>query len=142
MALSLKETSLAMVQDNRGSVRKEVGLLVKLRHPDVQTFAEQFSTNLSQGGMFIRTRSPHPPGTMVRFEVQIAGGVRVLRGTAEVRWARQENEPGGAPGMGLQFKQLDAVSRQLIDQILEKKKAPAIPSPAAAARPATAPPAS
>ena len=74
---------------NRKTDRKAVGLLVQLKHADVGTFAQEFAVNLSPGGMFIRSRQPQPVGTLVRFEVQIAGGVRVMRGQAVVRWTRE-----------------------------------------------------
>ncbi|MFP2933716.1 TIGR02266 family protein, partial [Pyxidicoccus sp. 3LG] len=61
---------------------------MKLKHETVGSFAEEFATNLSPGGMFVRSRTPQPVGTPVKFEVQIAGGVRVLRGAATVRWVR------------------------------------------------------
>jgi molecular chaperone DnaK len=107
----------------RATDRKSVGLLVKLKHSDVGSFAEEFATNLSPGGMFIRSRSPQPVGTLVKFEVQIAGGVRVLRGTAVVRWVRQVADAEGPPGMGLQFQDLDPVTQALIDRMLELNRA-------------------
>ncbi len=100
-----------------------MGLLVKLKHSDVGSFAEEFATNLSPGGMFIRSRTPQPVGTLVKFEVQIAGGVRVLRGTAVVRWVRQVADAEGPPGMGLQFQELDPVTQALIDRMLELNRA-------------------
>ncbi|HEX8703563.1 MAG TPA: TIGR02266 family protein [Myxococcaceae bacterium] len=100
-----------------------MGLLVKLKHSDVGSFAEEFATNLSPGGMFIRSRSPQPVGTLVKFEVQIAGGVRVLRGTAVVRWVRDVPDAEGPPGMGLQFQDLDPVTQALIDRMLELNRA-------------------
>ncbi len=100
-----------------------MGLLVKLKHSDVGSFAEEFATNLSPGGMFIRSRTPQPVGTLVKFEVQIAGGVRVLRGTAVVRWVRHVPDAEGPPGMGLQFQDLDPVTQALIDRMLELNRA-------------------
>ncbi|WP_224244643.1 TIGR02266 family protein [Hyalangium gracile] len=114
-----------MEQGRRATDRKAVGLLVKLKHSDVGSFAEEFATNLSPGGMFIRSRTPQPVGTLVKFEVQIAGGVRVLRGTAVVRWVRAANDPEGPPGMGLQFQELDPVTQALIDRMLQLNKAAA-----------------
>src|SRR5690606_33817579 len=99
--------------------RKSVALLVQLKHPDVGTFAEQWATNLSPGGMFIRTRKPQAVGTRLRFEVKIAGGVRVMRGLAEVRWVRHEGDPAGPPGMGLSFSGLDPTTQQLVDRMLK-----------------------
>jgi molecular chaperone DnaK len=112
-----------MEQGRRATDRKSVGLLVKLKHSDVGSFAEEFATNLSPGGMFIRSRSPQPVGTLVKFEVQIAGGVRVLRGTAVVRWVRDVADAEGPPGMGLQFQDLDPVTQALIDRMLELNRA-------------------
>jgi len=112
-----------MDQNKRTTDRKSISLLVQLKHSDVGTFAEEYAVNLSPGGMFIRSRQPQPIGTRLRFEVQIAGGVRVMRGTAVVRWVRLTNDPAGAPGMGLQFLELDEYTRALVDKMLERKKA-------------------
>ncbi|WP_326491748.1 TIGR02266 family protein [Myxococcus stipitatus] len=119
---------------------------MKLKHESVGSFAEEFATNLSPGGMFIRSRTPQPVGTPVKFEVQIAGGVRVLRGTAEVRWVRDVGDPSGPPGMGLQFQELDAASRSLVDMMLLGKSggdgigiAPAVAPLAPSIAPAVAP---
>jgi uncharacterized protein (TIGR02266 family) len=111
-----------MEQGRRATDRKAVGLLVKLKHSDVGSFAEEFATNLSPGGMFIRSRTPQAVGTLVKFEVQIAGGVRVLRGTAVVRWVREVANEEGPPGMGLQFQELDPHTQALIDRMLQLNK--------------------
>ncbi|MCP3059451.1 TIGR02266 family protein [Myxococcus sp. K38C18041901] len=127
-----------MDQGRRTTDRKAVGLLVKLKHESVGSFAEEFATNLSPGGMFIRSRTPQPVGTPVKFEVQIAGGVRVLRGTADVRWVREVGDPAGPPGMGLQFHELDPASRALVDMMLLQRK-PEAPAAVVAPLPAIAP---
>ncbi|MGZ3458520.1 MAG: TIGR02266 family protein, partial [Archangium sp.] len=77
-----------MDQGRRATDRKAVGLLVKLKHTDIDSFVEEFAVNISPGGMFIRSREPQPVGTPVKFEVRIADGVRVLKGAAVVRWVR------------------------------------------------------
>ncbi|HYH94557.1 TIGR02266 family protein [Hyalangium sp.] len=122
-----------MEQGRRATDRKAVGLLVKLKHSDVGSFAEEFATNLSPGGMFIRSRTPQALGTLVKFEVQIAGGVRVLRGTAVVRWVRETANEEGPPGMGLQFQELDPLTQALIDRMLQLNKEAAEAQSASAA---------
>ncbi|MFL5320100.1 MAG: TIGR02266 family protein [Myxococcaceae bacterium] len=106
------------MESGRKQDRKAVGLLVKLQHANVDTFAEEYATNLSPGGMFIRSRQPQPVGTRVKFEVQIAGGVRVMRGSAVVKWVRGAGDPAGAPGMGIQFDELDPATRALVDRMV------------------------
>ncbi|QDF00261.1 TIGR02266 family protein [Myxococcus xanthus] len=128
-----------MDQGRRTTDRKAVGLLVKLKHESVGSFAEEFATNLSPGGMFIRSRTPQAVGTPVKFEVQIAGGVRVLRGSALVRWVREVGDPAGPPGMGLQFEELDMASRALVEMMLMRKTVADSSAPAVQPLPAIAP---
>jgi molecular chaperone DnaK len=121
--------------DNRSNSRKAVGLLVKLKYSGVDEFAERYATNLSDGGMFIRSREPKPVGTEIKFRVEIASGERVLQGTAVVRWIRGPDDPSGSPGMGVQFGTLDESSRALVDRMLASGVAarpPRITSPTAA----------
>lgn len=113
-----------MEEKRKRGARKAVNLLVRLKHPDVSAFAEQYATNLSPGGIFIRTRQPPPVGTLLAIKIEIAAGVRVLQGTATVRWTRAAGDPEGPPGMGLQFEELDEASRALIDRMMA---APAVP---------------
>jgi uncharacterized protein (TIGR02266 family) len=110
-----------MDQGRRGADRKAVGLLVKLKHTDVGSFVEEFAVNISPGGMFIRSREPQPVGTPVKFEVRIADGQRVLRGSAVVRWVRPPEDLSGPPGMGIQFTELEPASQALVDRMLERK---------------------
>ncbi len=107
-----------MSEDSRKQQRKLVGLLVKLQHKGLDEFAAKYATNLSEGGMFIRTREPKPIGTELNFKVEIADGQRVLQGIAIVRWVRPANDPGGPQGMGLEFLKLDDASRALVDRML------------------------
>ncbi len=113
------------MSENRAKERKRVGLLVKLAHKGVEEFAQKYATNLSEGGMFIRTREPKPRGTELNFKVEIADGQRVLQGIAVVRWTRAANDLAGPPGMGLEFLQLDDASRALVDRMLGPR-APAV----------------
>ena len=131
-----------MDQGRRATDRKAVGLLVKLKHTDIGNFVEEFAVNISPGGMFIRSREPQPVGTPVKFEVRIADGLRVMKGSAVVRWVRPPEDLSGPPGMGIQFTELDSPSQSLVDRMLQRKgEAPASAPPvaAAAARPPAAP---
>ncbi|MBL8921816.1 MAG: TIGR02266 family protein [Myxococcaceae bacterium] len=116
----------------RSNERKSVGLLVKLTYSGVDEFAQRYATNLSDGGMFVRTREPRPVGTELHFKVEIASGLRVLQGLAVVRWTRAVGDPSGPPGMGLQFRSLDEASRVLVARMLQGSAPPAAAPPPAA----------
>jgi len=38
--------------------------------PDVDSFIEKFSVNISRGGVFIASKTPKPTGTLLKFEFQ------------------------------------------------------------------------
>ncbi|MBM4778127.1 MAG: TIGR02266 family protein [Archangiaceae bacterium] len=129
--------TLRAVSDHRSNARKAVGLLVKLSYTGVDEFAQRYATNLSDGGMFIRSRDPKPVGTELKFRVEIANGQRVMQGSAIVRWVRGADDPAGAPGMGVQFVALDESSKVLVERMLASTQsakppaiAPATPAPA------------
>jgi molecular chaperone DnaK len=120
--------------------RKTVSLLVKLTYAGVDEFAEKYATNVSRGGFFIRSREPKPVGTELLFRVELANAQRVMQGRGVVRWVRGEGDPAGLGGMGVEFIELDAPSRALVDRIVANKQsaAPAVTPtlrPPAAAKP-------
>jgi molecular chaperone DnaK len=141
--------------DKRAGERSPVGLLLKLSYGTVDEFAERFASNVSRGGIFIRTREPRPVGTLVTFELRLAGGEAVVKGQGVVRWIQPENpaaHPPVAPGMGVQFLELDERSRELVDRIAaqkEQRAGPGVvaerpshtPAPTRAPSPAIPPPA-
>ncbi len=127
----------AVLDHNRTKQRKLVSLLVKLTHKGIDEFVLKYATNISEGGLFIRTREPKAVGTELNFKVDIADGQRVLQGIAIVKWTRPDNDPSGPPGMGLEFLELDPSSRSLVDRMVGKAGALSVaPPPPLPTRPA------
>ncbi|MGV3621428.1 MAG: TIGR02266 family protein [Archangium sp.] len=120
------------MDQNRTKQRKLVSLLVKLTHKGIDEFVQKYATNISEGGMFIRTRDPKPIGTDLSFKVEIADGQRVLQGVATVKWTRSDGDPSGPAGMGLEFRELDDASRMLVDRMLGRTPVEAAPARGAA----------
>jgi len=58
-------------------------------------------TNLSPGGLFVRTSKPLDPGTEVDLEVLIANEETPIHVRGKVVWLRPS--PGQQSGMGIQF---------------------------------------
>jgi molecular chaperone DnaK len=122
-------------------------LLLKLSYGTVEEFVERFASNISRGGLFIRTREPKPVGTLLAFELRLHGGETVVRGQGVVRWIQREDpaaHPPTAPGMGVQFLELDARSREIVERMVTLRErqgvAPGVRTPAPVApRPAHTP---
>src|SRR6187399_1778379 len=112
-----------MAQDTRKDPRAKVlSMTVRYKSATVDEFIEHHSHDVSRGGMFIKTPSPFPPGTLLKFEVRISGDQRVMQGVGRVVWKRESGEVhDGAPaGMGVKFIKIDDMSRGVIDQLVTR----------------------
>jgi len=126
--------------DKRTGERMPVGLAIRLSYGTVDEFVDRFAVNISRGGVFIRTREPRPVGTKVAFELKLQTGESVIRGKGVVRWIQAEKasaHPPPAPGMGIQFTDLDEASRALVERMVTLKErrgvAPGVATPSAVA---------
>jgi uncharacterized protein (TIGR02266 family) len=112
-----------MAQETRKDPRAKVlTMTVRYKSATLDEFIEHHSHDVSRGGMFIKTPSPFPPGTLLKFEVRISGDQRVMQGVGRVVWKRESGEVGdGAPaGMGVKFIKIDDASRTVIDQLVTR----------------------
>lgn len=96
----------------------------------IDEFIAEYVTNISQGGVFIRSKNPLPVGTKVtlKFSV-ILDDFETVEGEGEV--VRVENDDG-QKGMGVAFTKLTAESKTLIDEICARQEAEAAAAAAAA----------
>jgi uncharacterized protein (TIGR02266 family) len=74
--------------------------------------------DLSEGGLFVRTQRPSPPGTPLQLELQDRAGRSVeLEGT--VAWVRSAPDGMGPAGMGVAFHALSDWDRALLNELVE-----------------------
>ena len=101
------------------NARKSERVTINKEFASFDQFVEEYVTNLSRSGAFIKTSTPLPLGTEIdlRFTV-VMDGVEIIEGIGEV--VRVETDPAG---MGVVFKELSAHSAQLLDELLSAKKA-------------------
>jgi hypothetical protein len=77
-------------------------------------FVEEYVTNLSGAGAFVRTDAPLAVGTEVNLKFSVLiDGVETVEGVGVV--VRVATDP---PGMGVVFKKLGACSGRLIERLL------------------------
>ena len=94
-------------RDNeRGTINKEF--------ESFDTFIQEYVTNISRSGVFIRAQKPLPVGTRVNLHFTvIMEDIETIEGEGEV--VRLEKD-----GMGVVFKELSAYSKGLIDKLLTR----------------------
>ena len=95
---------------------------MRFRAATVGEFIEQQTTNLSAGGIFIRSKSPLPRGTLMVFEFQLQDGASLIKGVGRVVWVRRTDSPTGEPpGMGMKFIRIDPESRETFEALMAAK---------------------
>src|SRR5262245_28749358 len=112
-----------MSDEKRNHPRAKVlSMTVRYKSATVDDFVEHHSDNVSRGGIFIKTTSPFPPGTLLKFEIRIADDEAVLAGVGRVVWKRDEpgDDEDEPAGMGVKFIKLDEKSRALIARLVDR----------------------
>jgi uncharacterized protein (TIGR02266 family) len=119
--------------NTRQGKRTPVTLKIKFKSETLEQFIERYAVDVSQGGIFIRTKEPLAVGTQMRFEFQLRDASPLIAGEGTVVWTRENDpsRPAIAPGMGVRFDRLAEGSQTVLERILSEK------SKHAPARPAT-----
>jgi hypothetical protein len=102
--------------DKRGDER----VTINKEFESFDAFIQEYVTNISRTGVFIKSQQPLPIGTRVnlRFTV-IMDDIESIEGVGEV--VRVEASP---PGMGVVFRELSAYSKGLIEKLLVQRVTP------------------
>jgi hypothetical protein len=100
--------------DESGQSRREERVTINKEFESYDAFINEYVTNISRSGAFVRSKSPLPIGTKVnlRFTV-IMDDIETIEGVGEV--VRVHDDP---PGMGVVFTELSSYSKGLIDKLL------------------------
>jgi molecular chaperone DnaK len=91
-------------------------LRVTVRAPDLDGFITRYSRHLAGDRIFIFSKNPQPPGTQVRFTLQLQNGEALISGRGTVK--RMQLDSGDThrpPGMEVQFTPLDERSQTLVE---------------------------
>jgi hypothetical protein len=96
--------------DKRGDER----VTINKEFESFDAFIQEYVTNISRTGVFIKSQQPLPIGTRVnlRFTV-IMDDIETIEGVGEV--VRVETSPAG---MGVVFRELSTYSKGLIEKLL------------------------
>ena len=106
-----------MNSDTADNKRSNERVTINKEFESFDAFIQEYVTNISRTGVFIKSTTPLSIGTRVnlRFTV-IMDDIETIEGIGEV--VRVESDP---PGMGVVVRELNAYSKGLIDKLLTKK---------------------
>jgi PilZ domain len=102
--------------DQDQEARREERVTINKEFESYDAFINEYVTNISRTGVFVRSKTPLSVGTKVnlRFTV-IMDDIETVEGIGEV--VRVHDDP---PGMGVVFTELSTYSKGLIDKLLTK----------------------
>lgn len=91
---------------------------VQYRFETLEEFKSRFASDISLGGMFIRTDEPEPLGTVVFLEFDLQDGSKILTGYGKVVRVNPRGVADFDPGMGIEFMKFDDESLRRIKQLI------------------------
>jgi uncharacterized protein (TIGR02266 family) len=101
--------------DRRRSKRTE--LLVRVDYATIDEIFSEFTRDINEGGLFIETEKPRPPGTEVSMHFNLPGSTEAL--TTVGRVVRVSTGDDCSPaGMGIEFENLSDAARARINEII------------------------
>jgi hypothetical protein len=105
------------MSDTSDDKRTNQRVTINKEFESFDAFIQEYVTNISRTGVFIKSTTPLAIGTRVnlRFTV-IMDDIETIEGIGEV--VRVESDPSG---MGVVFRELNAYSKGLIDKLLTQK---------------------
>jgi uncharacterized protein (TIGR02266 family) len=123
--VSLSLTEAFHDEDDENSERRRTNrapVTVRIAYATVDEMFSEFTRDINEGGLFIETENPHPPGTEVSMQFHLPGSTEIVQTIGRV--VRVSNgDAAGPPGMGLEFDELTPDDRTRIDRIIRALRA-------------------
>jgi len=106
--------------ERRGSPRADI--VIRVNYQNVDSLFSEFARNINDGGIFIETDNPQPPGTNIELEFKLPGADRPIEVVGNVVRTidADQVEPDEVAGMAIEFENLNSDIRQQINEIIQK----------------------
>ena len=118
--------------ERRRFPRAPLSLLIQYRFNTLEDFLSEYSTDISIGGMYVRTKDPKDEGSLIYLQFYLKDGAKLIEGLGRVvRVDPPEPEDAGqVAGMGIEFVNFDEESMELVRQIVDRNLTKTEPGPA------------
>lgn len=110
-----EELTQPVCVERRRSSRIDV--VVRVDYKTVDELFSEFARNINEGGLYVETDTPPQLGSSVALQFQIPGGTEPIQVIGRVVRI-SEGEGVDPPGMGIEFEDLNAQSRELINELV------------------------
>jgi uncharacterized protein (TIGR02266 family) len=94
-------------------------VVVRIEYATVDALFSDFTRNINEGGIFVETDEPIPLDEKVELKLRLPGSSELVHATGRV--VRIEpTTPSSAGGIAIEFGQLDADARELINAAVRR----------------------
>jgi len=98
-------------------IEPRVPKALSLSYKDKSSFLKAYSTNISKGGLFIKTSDPLPQGTLINLRLQLPDLKEFLKIESLIAWINKKEKPPA--GMGLQFINMSENDNKLLQAYIK-----------------------
>ena len=121
-AMARKSDPAIPVPERRKSHRAD--WVVRVEYRTVDELFSEFARNINEGGIFVETETPHEPGTTVDLQFRLPASDEPVRVTGTVVRVTEGSPGAGEPaGVGIEFDELDAETRERVDELVRGLRA-------------------
>lgn len=93
-------------------------------YPESEAYLFDYSTNFSEGGIFLKTRKALQLGTIINFDFSLPDTAKIYHVKAKVVWKNTDNGPIKelGQGVGIEFIDMENGTRQEIANFVKNLK--------------------
>ena len=118
VSLDLSEATVAESKEDSDRRRAQrAALIVRVDYSTIDEIFSEFTSDINEGGLFIETEKPRPPGTEVSLYFNLPGSDGTVKTNGTVIRVCDGSD-GSTPGMGIEFEELPPDARAHIDQVI------------------------
>ena len=103
----------------------DAAIKLLLDYPDSEAYLYDYSTNLSEGGIFLKTTESIPIGKPISMKFTIPNDINLLEATGVVKWITSEEEAHAnniEQGVGIEFSQIKEKTKLRIKSFIDDIK--------------------
>lgn len=113
-----------MSENSRRAARLPVTVEVHVTATSDHNFYTGFTSNISEGGIFVATNDLCAIGSLLDFTFTLEPDPKPITIRGIVRWVREDTQftAGSHPGMGVQFVDLDEASQERVNAFIARRR--------------------
>jgi len=102
-----------------GAPAKVIAMGISYESGTIDAFVTDHALDVARDGIFVRSKDPPTPSTLVKFYIKTADGSTALTGVGRIVWASRDPSVDHPPGFGMHFIKLDDPSAAVLSRMLK-----------------------